>query len=103
MTRICCVNICVVHYAGVLLRADADHRRGQGWQGGRGKVGLLWDHVQAGAPAPVRAAGRHRLRVQSLDRCHQDGEVGPIHSFTVRYIIVYCYSMKVWLHGYLYT
>ena len=39
---------------------------------------MFRDHVPAGEPAAVRAASRHRVRVQGLDRRHQDGQVRTV-------------------------
>ena len=39
---------------------------------------MFRDHVPAGEPAAVRAAGGHRVRGQGLDRRHQDGQVRAV-------------------------
>ena len=39
---------------------------------------MFRDHVPAGEPAAVRAAGGHCVRVQGLDRRHQDGQVRAV-------------------------
>ena len=36
---------------------------------------LLRHHVPAGEPEAVRVTSRHSVRVQGLDRYHQDGQV----------------------------